>query len=73
MAMPKQRKIIGYDGPSGTYAVVDGKFMSLSDPQALVALADSALLTSLGYSDKAAEYQKLIQRRRQAVGATPST
>lgn len=62
--MPKQRKIIGYDGPGGAYAVVDGKFLPLSDPRALVALTDSALLAGLGYSDKAAEYQKLIERRR---------
>jgi hypothetical protein len=70
--MPKQRKIIGYDGPSGAYAVVDGEFLPLSDPQALVALTDSALLTSLGYSEKAAEYQKLTQRRRQPAAAVPS-
>jgi hypothetical protein len=70
--MPKQRKIIGYDGPSGAYAVVDGEFLPLSDPQALVALTDSALLTSLGYSKKAAEYQKLMQRRRQPAAAVPS-
>ena len=40
-----------------TYAVVDGEFLPLSDPRALVALTDSALLTGLGYSEKAAEYQ----------------
>ena len=51
----------------------DGKFLPLSDPQAIVALTDSALLTSLGYSEKAAEYQKLIERRRQPVAATPSS
>ncbi len=67
-----QRKIIGYDGPGGTYAVVDGEFLSLSDPQALVALTDSALLTGLGYSKKAAEYQKLTQCRRQPAAAVPS-
>jgi hypothetical protein len=71
--MPKQRKIIGYDGPSGAYAVVAGAFLPLSDPRALVALTDSALLTGLGYSEKAAEYQKLIERRRQPVAATPSS
>ncbi|HEY2282006.1 MAG TPA: hypothetical protein VGH60_00460 [Solirubrobacteraceae bacterium] len=70
--MPKQQKIIGYDGPSGAYVATDGKFLPLSDPQAIVALTDSALLTSLGYSEKAAEYQTLIERRRQAVGAAPS-
>ena len=71
--MSKQRKIIGYDGPSGAYVVADGKFMPLNEPEALVALIDSALLTGLGYSDKAAEYQKLIHRRQQAVAATPSS
>lgn len=71
--MPKQRKIIGYDGPNGAYVVVDGKFMPLSEPQALVPLTDSALLTSLGCSDKAVEYQKLIQRRRQRAAAIPSS
>jgi hypothetical protein len=45
----------------------------LYEPQALVALTDSALLTGLGYSDKAAEYQKLIERRRQPVAAIPSS
>ena len=64
--MPKQRKIKGYDGPSGEYAVVDGKFVPLSDPRALVALTDSALLTGLGYSDEAAKY-------RQPVVATSSS
>jgi hypothetical protein len=68
--MPKQRKIIGYDGPRGLYAAVGGEFLPLSDPRALVALADSALLTGLGYSEKAAEYQKLVQQRRQAVAAS---
>jgi hypothetical protein len=71
--MPKQRKIIGYDGPSGAYAVVDGEFLPLRDPRALVALTDSALLTGLGYSEKAAEYQTLVQSRRMPVaGAGPS-
>lgn len=70
--MSKQRKIIGYDGPGSGHVVADGKFIPLDEPQALVALTDSALLTSLGYSEKAAEYQKLIERRHQPVGATTS-
>jgi hypothetical protein len=71
--MPEQQKIIGYDGPSGAYAVVDGEFLPLSDPRALVALTDSALLTSLGYSDEAAKYQKLAQGRQQPVTAASSS
>jgi hypothetical protein len=61
--MPKQRKINGYDGPSGAYVATEGKFLPLSEPQALVALTDSALLTGLGYSDEAAKYQELARRR----------
>jgi hypothetical protein len=71
--MSKQRKIIGYDGPGSGHVVTGGKFTPLDEPQALVALTDSALLTGLGYSEKAAEYQKLIERRRQPVAATPSS
>jgi hypothetical protein len=66
---PKQRKIIGYDGPSGAYVVTDGKILPLSEPAAVVALVDSALLTSLGYSEKAAEYQRLAQGRKKLAVA----
>lgn len=63
----KPKKIIGYNGPSGAYAVVDGQIKPLSDPSAFVALADAALLTSLGYSERAAQYQRLAQSRKQPV------
>jgi len=71
--MLKQRKINGYDGPSGAHVATEGRFLPLSEPQALVALTDSALLTSLGYSDEAAKYQKLAQGRQQPVAAVPSS
>lgn len=63
MPTTKQPKIIDYSGPSGAYVVTDGRTISLSDPSAMVALVDSALLTGLGYSEKAAEYQKLASSR----------
>jgi hypothetical protein len=66
-AMHKPKKIIGYEGPSGAYAVVGGQVKPLSEPSALVALTDAALLTSLGYSERAAQYQGLAQSRRQPV------
>lgn len=70
--MPKQRKIIGYDGPGSSHVVSDGKFVPLDEPRALIALTDSALLTGLGYSEKAAEYQKLVEHRRQLVATAQS-
>ena len=33
--MPKQRKIKGYDGPSGAYVATGGKFLPLSEPEAV--------------------------------------
>ncbi len=66
---PRQRKIVGYDGPRGAYVVTDGKILPLSEPAAIVALVDSALLTSLGYSEKAVEYQRLVQSRKKLVSA----
>jgi hypothetical protein len=65
--MPKPRKIIGYEGPSGAYAIVGGQVRPLNEPSALVALTDAALLTGLGYSERAAKYQRLAQSRKQPV------
>ncbi len=67
MPASKQPKIIGYNGPTGAYVVADGHTMSLSDPNAMVALVNSALLTGLGYSEKAAEYEKLTSSRKHAL------
>lgn len=63
MPKTKQPKIIGYNGPSGAYVVTGGHTLPLSDPDAMVALVDSALLTGLGYSEKAAKYQQLARSR----------
>ncbi len=67
MPASKQPKIIDYNGPTGAYVVADGHAMSLSDPNAMVALVDSTLLTGLGYSEKAAEYQKLANGHKHAL------
>jgi hypothetical protein len=59
--MLKPKKIIGYDGPTGAYVVTDGRITPLTDPAGFVALTDSALLTALGASEKAAEYAEIAQ------------
>jgi len=61
--MAHQPKIIGYDGPSGPYAVVSGKTLPLTDPRVMLALVDSTLLTGLGSSEQAGEYQQLARNR----------
>jgi len=56
-----KKKIHGYDGPSGAYAVIDGRILPLAgDPVGLVSLADSAMLTGLGFTAKAAEFEAAI-------------
>jgi hypothetical protein len=68
--MPRKKKIHGYDGPTGAYAVVGGRTVSLAtDPAGLLALTDAALLTGLGFSEKAAEYRDLAERRNTTVTA----
>ncbi len=64
--MRKPKEIVGYAGPSGAYVVTDGQIKPLSDHSALVALVDAALLTSLGYSERAAQYQRLARSRGQS-------
>jgi hypothetical protein len=65
--MRKPKEIIGYEGPSGAYVIAGGQVEPLSEPSALVALTDAALLTSLGYSERAGQYQRLAQSRKQPV------
>jgi hypothetical protein len=56
MTFPQHKKIKGYSGPTGPYAVVRGRLGPLTDPQALIGLTDAALLAGLGLTDKAREY-----------------
>lgn len=58
------QKFVDYDGPTGLYVATRDGIKPLQDPAALVAMADSAMLTSLGYTDKARAYEKLIEARR---------
>jgi hypothetical protein len=61
MALKQHKTIIGYDGPTGAYAAVNGRIVPLTDPGAHVALTDAALLTSLGVSPKAQEYSEISE------------
>lgn len=61
MAAPQHKRIQGYEGPTGAYAVVGQDIVPLYDPEAIIALTDGALLASLGMSPKAAEYEQIAQ------------
>lgn len=61
-----KRKFIDYDGPTGPFIATDRGILPLDSPEGMAAAMDSAMLVSLGYSEKAAEYQRLIEKRRDA-------
>jgi len=61
-----RRKFIDYDGPTGPFIATDRGILPLDSPEGMAAAMDSAMLVSLGYSEKAAEYQRLIEKRRAA-------
>jgi hypothetical protein len=61
MALPRHKKIIGYDGPTGAYTAVNGRLLPITDPGAHIALTDAALLTGLGASQKAAEFAEIAE------------
>lgn len=55
-----------YDGPTGPYVATSEGIKHIADPYAIAALAHSAMLTSLGASDEAAEYQRRWEEGRRA-------
>jgi hypothetical protein len=54
------KKFVDYDGPTGLFVATKEGIKPLQDPAALVALADSAMLTSLGYTKLADAYELLV-------------
>lgn len=61
-----KRKFTDYHGPTGAYVATDRGLLPLASAEGMAELMDSAMLVSLGYSEKAAEYQRLIEKRRDA-------
>jgi hypothetical protein len=59
-----------YDGPTGAFIATSEGMRPLTDPLAIAALADAAMLTSLGASDDAAEYQRRLEQGRQRAKTT---
>jgi hypothetical protein len=64
-----RREIENYDGPRAGYLTAGNRLRELDDPEAILALADSALLLSLGPTPKAAEYAKLTEARESRIAA----
>lgn len=60
------RKFTDYHGPTGAYVATDRGLLPFASAEGMAELMDSAMLVSLGYTEKAAEYQRLIEKRRAA-------
>jgi hypothetical protein len=58
-----RRKIRNYDGPRAGYVLAGDLLLKLDDPRAILTLADSALILSLGPTPKADEYTRLAEKR----------
>lgn len=54
---------VDYHGPTGPYVATERGILPLTSPEGMAEVMDSAMLVSLGYSEKAAEYQRLIEKR----------
>lgn len=61
--------IVDYHGPTGAYVATDRGILPLSSPEGMAELMDSAMLVSLGNTEKAAEYQRLVAKRKTASAA----
>ncbi len=63
---------VDYHGPIGPYVATDRGILPLTSPEAMAEVMDSAMLVSLGCTEKAAEYQTLLEKHR-APALTGST
>jgi len=64
---------VDYHGPTGPYVATERGILPLASPEGMAEVMDSAMLVSLGYSEKAAEYQRLIEKRRAAASSRERT
>jgi hypothetical protein len=59
-----KRKFVDYHGPTGAFIATERGILPLTSAEGMAAAMDSAMLVSLGHSEKAAEYQRLIEARK---------
>ncbi len=62
-----KRDFIDYHGPTGAFIATDQGILPLTSVEGMAELMDSAMLVSLGYTEKAAEYQRLVEARKAAA------
>jgi hypothetical protein len=57
----KNKKFIDYDGPKGLFVATGAKILPLDSVEGISAVAQSAMLTSLGSTPEAKQYQDAMQ------------
>lgn len=55
-----EKEFSDYNGPTGLFVATGEQMLPLDQPEALQALGQAGMLTSLGSSPKADEYEQLI-------------
>jgi hypothetical protein len=56
------KKFIDYDGPTGLYVATGEKVVPLESAEGISAVAQSAMLTSLGSSPEAKQYEAAMHQ-----------
>ena len=64
-----KREFVDYHGPTGAYIATGRGILPLTSAEGMAEAMDSAMLVSLGHSEKAAEYQHLVEARKAASTA----
>jgi hypothetical protein len=67
-----KRNFVDYHGPTGPFIATDRGILPLTSAEGMAAAMDSAMLVSLGHTENAARYQRLIERPM-SVPTTGST
>jgi hypothetical protein len=67
-----KHKFVDYHGPTGAFVATDRGILPLTSAEGMAELMDSAMLVSLGNTEKAAEYQRLVEKRKAAAAAKRS-
>lgn len=65
-----KRNFVDYHGPTGAFIATERGILPLASAEGMAAAMDSAMLVSLGHSEKAAEYQHLVEARQAASAAS---
>lgn len=64
-----KREFVDYHGPTGAFIATDRGILPLTSAEGMAEAMDSAMLVSLGHTEKAEEYQHLVEKRKTASSA----